>query len=86
MEQELRFGLKLGRLAILKKEFGPIVSNFWGRFFHVFVGKIFIFYFLKNIVASALKSYIILFFIKKKIEKKIGFFRAAQILKFECAT
>ena len=22
-----------------KKTFGPIVSNFWGRFFQVFVGK-----------------------------------------------
>ena len=29
MEQELRFGLDLGRLALLKKKtFGPIMSNF----------------------------------------------------------
>ena len=28
MEQELRFGLDLGR-----------INNFWGRFFHVFMGK-----------------------------------------------
>ena len=28
MEQELRFGLDLGRFG-----------NFWGRFFHVFMGK-----------------------------------------------
>ena len=37
MEQKMRFGLLLGRLAILKKKkFGPIMNNFWGRFFHVF--------------------------------------------------
>ena len=36
MEQELRFGLDLGRFG-----------NFWGRFFHVFMG---IFFFLKKIV------------------------------------
>ena len=28
MEQELRFGLDLGRLALLKKKIGPIMSNF----------------------------------------------------------
>ena len=39
MEQELRFGLDLGRLALLKKPFGSIMSNFWGRFFQVFVGR-----------------------------------------------
>ena len=38
MEQELRFGLDLGRLALLKKKrFGPIMSNFLGRcFFKIF--------------------------------------------------
>ena len=25
--------------AVLKKKFGPIKSNFWGQFFHVFIGK-----------------------------------------------
>ena len=30
-----------------KNQFGPIMSNFWGRFFHVFVGKKMI-YFLKH--------------------------------------
>ena len=35
-----------------KKTFGPIMSNFWGRVFQVFVGKKPI----KNIEASALKS------------------------------
>ena len=40
MEQSMRFGLILGRLAILKKKsFGPIMSNFWDGFFHVFIGK-----------------------------------------------
>ena len=28
MEQKMRFGLVLGRLAILKKSFGLIMSNF----------------------------------------------------------
>ena len=35
-----------------KKKFGPIMSNFLGRFFQVFMGKRKI----KNIAASALKS------------------------------
>ena len=40
MEQELRFGLDLRRLAVLKKKrFGPIMSNFLGRSFQVFMGK-----------------------------------------------
>ena len=39
MEQNMRFGLILGRLAILKKNGGPIMSNIWGWFFHVFRGK-----------------------------------------------
>ena len=40
MEQELRFGLDLDQLALLKKKtFGLIMSNFWGRFFQVFLGK-----------------------------------------------
>ena len=33
MEQSMRFRLILGRLAILKKSFGPIMSNFWNGFF-----------------------------------------------------
>ena len=33
MEQKMRFWLVLGRLAILKKNWGPIMSNFWGFFF-----------------------------------------------------
>ena len=38
MEQELRFGLDLGRLALLKKKLGQLLmSNFRGRFFQVFV-------------------------------------------------
>ena len=53
MEQELRFGLDLGPLALLKKKrFGTIMSNFLGLFFFKFswVKKI------ENIVVSALKS------------------------------
>ena len=39
MEQDLKFGLDLGWLALLKKKIGPIMSNFLGRFFQVFVVK-----------------------------------------------
>ena len=39
LEQKFRFGLVLCRLVVLKKKFGPIMSNFWGRFFHVVIGK-----------------------------------------------
>ena len=42
MEHNMRFGLTLGRVAILKKSFGPILSNFWEQFFHVFRGKKFL--------------------------------------------
>ena len=58
-EQELIFGLDLGRLAILKKGSGPIMSNFWGCFF-IFSGAKKSFKPFKNILA---------FFIKKKIKK-----------------
>ena len=48
MEHELRFGLDLGRLAVLKKKgSGPIMSNFLGWFFQLFVvksrGEVFLF-------------------------------------------
>ena len=51
MEHELRFGLFLGRLAILEKKLGPIMSNSffmfsWANEFIIFL----------NIVASALES------------------------------
>ena len=41
MEQELRFGMHLGRLSYIteKKTFGRIMSNFWGGFFQLFLGK-----------------------------------------------
>ena len=39
MEQELRFELDFGRLALLKKRSGPIMSNFLGLFFQVFMDK-----------------------------------------------
>ena len=40
MDKKLRFGLDLGRLALLKKKrFGAIMSNFLGRFFSSFHGK-----------------------------------------------
>ena len=53
MEQELRFGLDLGLTE--EKRFEPIMSNFLGRFFQFFIGKEIK---IKNIVASALNSYI----------------------------
>ena len=39
MKQKMLFGLVLGRLAIWKKSFGLIMSNFWGQFFHISKGK-----------------------------------------------
>jgi hypothetical protein len=33
------FGLDLGWLALMKKKFGPIMSNFSGQFFHFFIGQ-----------------------------------------------
>jgi hypothetical protein len=41
-----------------KKEVGPIMSKFGGWFFHIFRGKNVLYNFLKNILASPLKSYI----------------------------
>ena len=43
-----------------KKKFGPIMGNFWGQFFYVFMNKKF---FFLNIVASALKSCTITLFL-----------------------
>ena len=55
-----------------KKGSGPIMSNFWGPFFHFFGVKKNLKFFLKNIIATALESYIkwllyiyIFFFLKK---------------------
>ena len=39
MEQNMKSGLILGRLAILNKNLGPIMSNFRVQFFYVFMGK-----------------------------------------------
>ena len=36
-EIEIWFGF--GPVGNTEKKFGLIVSNFWGRFFHVFLGK-----------------------------------------------
>ena len=60
-----------------KKRSGPILSNFLGWFFHFFGVKKKLKNFFENIIASALKSYIIFFFFKwsEKV-KKTGFFRA----------
>ena len=51
MEQELGFGLDLGRLASLKKKIWAVYEQLLGRFFHVFMGRK-----IENIVVSALKS------------------------------
>ena len=55
MEQKLRFGLVLGRLAILKKKFGPDYKQLlWSVFSCFQAQKDFLFF--KVIVASELKS------------------------------
>ena len=41
----LEQNMRIGQLAILKKSFGPIMSNFWEHFFHVLRGKNFRFNF-----------------------------------------
>ena len=57
MEQKMRFGLVLGQLPIMKKNWGQL----WGWFFHVFRGKKII-QSKKRIVASTHKM---------KVRKKI---------------
>ena len=47
---------------------GPIMSNFWGPFFHFFGVKIFFKFFFENTIVSALKSCII------NLKKKVEFF------------
>ena len=68
----MRFRLILGRLAILKKNGGPIISNFWGRFFQVFWGKK-ISYLKKNIYTSVRT---------KKLHKNNFFNFFKNLLKF----
>ena len=55
----------------IKKGSGPILSNFLGRFFHVLGGKKNFEFFFKNILGTALKSYIkwLLYFFFIIIEK-----------------
>jgi hypothetical protein len=61
---KIDFGLlAVGWAGLWNKKFGPIMSNFWGRFFQLFVGKKKKKNF-ENILASALKSC---------IEKKVNF-------------
>ena len=72
-----------------KTNFGQIMSNFWEHFFHVF--GVYFFKIFVNPIASKLKSCII--DLKKRnflnfswifFWNKTDFFRAVQILKFEC--
>ena len=44
-------GCGLGWAGLWNKRFWPIMSNFWGQFFQLFVGK---FFFFENIVAENL--------------------------------
>ncbi len=54
---KIDFGLlAVGWAGLWNKRFGPIMSNFWGRFFQLFVGKKKFKKKFENIVASALKS------------------------------
>ena len=66
--------------GLWRKRFRPIMSNFWGRFFQLFVGKKK--KKIENIVASALKSCIEIFFGEVFFSgEKPFFFRANLILK-----
>jgi hypothetical protein len=74
MEQDMRFGLILGWLAILKKWFWADYEQLFIVVFHVFRSKAKQINFLKNIVVSALKSCIIssLSFVLNFFWPKIG--------------
>jgi hypothetical protein len=84
MEQELRFGLDLGRLALLKKNIWADYEQLLRPFFSSFRGqkkKI------KNIVASALniaknEAKKVFFLKKKKKKKELLFYRISNI--FNC--
>ena len=54
-ENEIWAGFWAGR-QYWKKSFWPIMSNFWGWFFHVFMDKNKVWNVFKNILASTLKS------------------------------
>ena len=57
MKQELRFLLDLGWLTLLKKKgFGPIMINFFDKFFQVFIRQKDLKNRNKNIVVSAINS------------------------------
>ena len=56
MEQELRFGLDLDQLTVLKKRVRADYEQLLRVFFSCFKGQKNVKIFLKNIVASALKS------------------------------
>ena len=56
MEQKIRFGLVLGRLAILKTKFGEEYAQLLRAFSFMFSWTKKIRFFFKDILASALKS------------------------------
>ena len=57
MTWKIDFGLlAVAWAGLWNKMFGPIMSNFWGRFFQLFVGKKKKKKKIENILASALKS------------------------------
>ena len=58
MEQELRFGLDLGRLAVLKKKVWADYEQLLRVFFSCFQEQKKKLKKIKDIIASALKSYI----------------------------
>ena len=60
VKQNMKFGLILGWLAVLKKQLGQLTATLETDFFHVFMSKK-IEHLKKNIVEFALKSRIISF-------------------------
>ena len=67
MGENMRFGLILGRLAILKIKFWANSEQLLKAVFSCFQGQKIFMIFLKNIVAVALKSYICNISLKKFI-------------------
>ena len=84
MERELRFGLDLGQLAVLKKRVWVDYEQLLRVFFHDFKGKIFFFLFLKHrsVRTKKLNKIKLNFFFLFLKTKKYFFFGFLYTLEF----
>jgi hypothetical protein len=81
MEQKMWFGL-VGNTE--KKKFGLIMSNFWGRFFHVFRGKKKCLTFLKKDCSVCTKKLHKIFYKRGSLlgNEEIDFWGDSQVFDF----